>query len=454
MLELRAPAGHAPEVRWIAGWILGEVLGVPFTLAPGEGGAFVLRHGGRALTVAGDFFRRRAKTAPGTFPLPTLPLETWDLSGEGIGGLVEPALPVLFGAPGMRVDAAGDGHLALDVFGSAFFMLSRCEEVVLPERDEHDRFPSTACVAARGGFLHRPLADEYVEVLWAAMKRVWPSLERRPAASLTLVSHDVDRPGLFAFSPVRTAVGDLLRRRDPGTAFRRAWTRLRSRRRIHPADPFNTFEWIMDVSERHGLRSAFYFVCSRTDPRYDAEYEVGHPAIRRLLRRIHERGHEIGLHPSYDTYAAPGRIAEEAARLREVCGEEGIVQDGWGGRMHYLRWRTPATLYEWETAGMAYDSTLGYADRPGFRCGTCREYGAFDPVRRAALRLRIRPLVAMECTVMAERYMGLGCSPAARDEFLRLKRACRAVGGSFTLLWHNSELATEESRALYEEVLE
>lgn len=42
---------------------------------------------------------------------------------------------------------------------------------------------------------------------------------------------------------------------------------------------------------------------------------------------------------------------------------QGIQQAEWGGRMHYLRWKTPTTLYGWEQAGMTYDSTLSYATR-------------------------------------------------------------------------------------------
>ena len=29
--------------------------------------------------------------------------------------------------------------------------------------------------------------------------------------------------------------------------------------RIHRSDPYNTYDLIMDISERHGLVSAFYF---------------------------------------------------------------------------------------------------------------------------------------------------------------------------------------------------
>jgi peptidoglycan/xylan/chitin deacetylase (PgdA/CDA1 family) len=209
----------------------------------------------------------------------------------------------------------------------------------------------------------------------------------------------------------------------------------------------------MDESDRHGLTSAFYFICGRTAPGLDADYEPEHPVIRELMRRIHARGHEIGLHPSYNTYQHPEAIVAEARRLRAVTDQEGIHQAEWGGRMHFLRWEHPSTMNGWNQAGMDYDSTLSYADRPGFRCGTCFEYPAFDPVAQRALNLRIRPLIAMECTVMAPRYMGLGIGEAAFAKFKELKDACRAVGGCFTLLWHNSQFDSAEERALYRDVL-
>ncbi len=102
---------------------------------------------------------------------------------------------------------------------------------------------------------------------------------------------------------------------------------------------------------------------------------------------------------------------------------------------------------------MTYDSTLGYADLPGFRCGTCHEYQAYDPVLERSLDVRIRPLVAMECTVMAPRYMGLGTGRAASEKFMELGRACESVDGKFTLLWHNTELETDAGKELYRGVI-
>lgn len=224
---------------------------------------------------------------------------------------------------------------------------------------------------------------------------------------------------------------------------------MKTRTKFHHADTAKNFEWIMETLERLGLKSSFYFICGRTDPRRGADYKPVHPAIRSLMRRIHARGHEIGLHPSYGSYLSPSIIGKEAARLRRITADEGIVQDAWGGRMHYLRWNNPITLVAWEQAGMTYDSSLGYADRAGFRCGTSFEYPAFDPVQHRALHLRVRPLIAMECSVIEECYMGLGVTELAYEKFMQLKGFVMAVGGTFTLLWHNRRFYSHDERAQY-----
>lgn len=121
--------------------------------------------------------------------------------------------------------------------------------------------------------------------------------------------------------------------------------------------------------------------------------------------------------------------------------------------MHYLRWQQATTLQAWNDAGMAYDSTLGYADRPGFRCGTCFEYFGFVPETQKMLETRIRPLIAMECSVMDNAYLGLTNNQAAKDKFLELKINCFKLGGCFSMLWHNSYFANDINlKELYEHI--
>ena len=384
-----------------------------------------------------------------------LPCALWDASAEGWAAALQDPLP----APGVELlpvpliaETAEGWHFGYDILGLTYWMLTRQEEVGRMDLDMHGRFPATASHAYRHGYLERPIVDEWLHLLRQLIARTWPAVVLKSHEFNIKLSHDVDVPSRYGFASgkglLRVMAGDVLKRGDIKNALRAPWIRLNTQSTLHPGDPFNTFEWIMNLSDRQGLISAFYFICGRTS-RLDADYEPEHPAIRTLMRRIHERGHEIGLHPSYGTYQQPKLVKWEAERLRLILAQEDIRQNVLGGRMHYLRWEQPTTLRAWAEAGMDYDSTLSYADRPGFRCGTCFEYPAFDPVARQMIKLRVRPLIAMECSVIDSCYLGLGTGDAALDKFVQLKEACRSVWGCFTILWHNSSFIGENHKKIY-----
>jgi hypothetical protein len=48
----------------------------------------------------------------------------------------------------------------------------------------------------------------------------------------------------------------------------------------------------MDISEKHGLSSAFYFITAHSAGTLDGLYTMQHPEIRRLLRNIHAENFE------------------------------------------------------------------------------------------------------------------------------------------------------------------
>jgi len=102
------------------------------------------------------------------------------------------------------------------------------------------------------------------------------------------------------------------------------------------------------------------------------------------------------------------------------------------------------------SAGLKYDTSGSFADRPGFRYGTARPFPMWDWQANRPLALRQRPLILMECSVIADRYMGLGYSPEAWDVMTRLKERALMFGGDFTFLWHNSHLMNPEDWAFFE----
>jgi hypothetical protein len=456
MFQVRLPSHCRMEAEWICSVVFEEFLGLPFSMVPAPASAFTVQYANRTLTLPDVFFSQAVNAWLSPATIPKLPLAQWDVVSSGLDAvLVENTTPILFGSPGYVVDESGNFRLNLDILGSAFFMLSRYEEAVEPDRDYYDRFPATASIAYQAGFLDRPIVDEYVEILWAAMKRVWPNLERQTRQARTLVSCDVDNPYICISKSLPKTVkamgGDLLKRKSPATALQTLNQYLQVRRDDYSQDPYlKAIGWIMEANEQAGNRVAFYFISDHSHPTLDGCYIMDEPVIRNLIRRIHARGHEVGLHASYNTYRDAAQTVREADILRRVMEAEGVQQDEMGGRQHFLRWETPTTARNWEAAGMDYDSTLSYADRPGFRCGTCREYLMYDVVERRPLKLKQRPLIVMECSVIADRYLGLGYTNQALDLMLTLKRRALRYGGNFTLLWHNSHFNHPKDREFYQ----
>jgi hypothetical protein len=396
--------------------------------------------------------------------LPKSELLSWKLPIEllNIDNIAKRFIPIIYGDDPndskFYASSNNEIRLGLDIFGSIFFMLTRYEEYVKPDRDKFDRFPATASLAHQEGFLHRPIVNEYIEILWACMKKLWPGLKRKSRQFQMHVSHDVDNPYQFAFLGLdllsRNLIGDLVKRYNPRQAVTRGCSWVKVNKGNLAADPFNTFDWLMNISESHSLRSAFYFITDKTNCDKDGDYSIDHPLMQDLLKEIHQRGHEIGLHPSFNTYLDLAQTRKEFQKLKQICAEAGIEQETWGGRQHYLRWHNPITWRNWDGAGLYYDSTLTFPETAGFRCGTCYEFPVYDLVNRKALDLIERPLIVMECSVLADCYMAMANDLQKAFEYIiKLKDNCKEFRGSFTLLWHNNNFGKPELRELYQEIL-
>ena len=123
----------------------------------------------------------------------------------------------------------------IDIFASSFFMLSRWEEYLGMNNDGHGRFPGNQSLLGKNNLLHRPVVNEYVEMLWNMLvdlgykgKRVYKEFQ----LSLT---HDVDA---LTYSSYRTVLGDLIKRRSPLLAAKNLGY-------VWGKDPFDTYEYLM-----------------------------------------------------------------------------------------------------------------------------------------------------------------------------------------------------------------
>ncbi|MGI9501520.1 MAG: polysaccharide deacetylase family protein [Geminicoccaceae bacterium] len=461
MIIVEHPRDCAPETAYVLAVVFDVFFGIPYSTVPVDGDAFRLRADDDGVITLPSVFLKSLEQN-GRAVAGETALQHWDSRATGWDlALIDPVLPVPFGKPTFEVtDRRID--LGIDIFGAVFFMLSRHEEVGGERHDEHGRYPAKHSMAYRQGFLLRPIVDEYVEVLFSAMQHLWPRLERRARQASVMPTHDVDIPYLgLSLSNTRLLLqrcaGDLLKRRSPALAARTIRSSFSARAAAasngasdpFADDPFNVFDWFMELSEEAGVPSRFYFMTDHEpDDRYGGGYDIEAAHIKALITRLAARGHEIGIHPTGQSYRDREALLGQSAHFMRAFDACGLDQDIRGGRHHYLRWRMETTPRFWHDAGLDYDCTLGYADHVGFRCGTCHAFPLWDHERRERLDVVERPLIVMECTLLDDAYMG--CDPDVAAALVRqLQSATRTVKGEFVFLWHNSALTTSSDRALY-----
>jgi peptidoglycan/xylan/chitin deacetylase (PgdA/CDA1 family) len=464
MLTITINSNFKSEKYYILSVLLGEFLGLEYQVNITDTDQILISNGdSKQLSIFEHFFTVSKEQWLKQSSLPVQPLSLWNIKSAGLRATtVNDLIPVIYGGnpvePQFFEQSEDIIHLGLDIFGSSFFMLTRYEEVVKTDRDQIDRFPASASLAYQENFLDRPIVNEYLEILWSCLQWLWPSLQRKQHQFQTYVSHDLDEPFLYAGTGIPRLLqrcgGDIVRRRSIVEMGKTLHGWYQVNRGKPELDPYNTFDLIIDINEANNLNSAFYFITDHTAGSIDGFYHLDQPLIRELLRKIHDRGHEIGLHTSYNTYQDQAQTKKEFDRLQKACQEEGIQQEQWGGRQHCLRWQASTTFQNWEHAGLHYDSTLTYPEQIGFRCGTCYEYSVYDVLNSKHLHLQERPLTIMEVSVIREAYMGLDIKDGSALSAMKIiKERCRLFKGLFTLLWHNTGFLYPHHVELYRQIV-
>jgi hypothetical protein len=337
------------------------------------------------------------------------------------GFLPDSSVPVLYGID--KLETSGNEiRCGYDIFSCVFYMLTRWEEMVIKERDSLDRFPAQSSLAFKNGFLQRPVVNEWIAMLQKMLLHLFPSLTFKPSQSFHInFTHDID----FLNSPVslREFAKDVLKRRSIA-AFYRRFTYL-----MKGENPYDLFDYFMNISERNSSLSRFYFMTGHNLIGRDGENYNSTPFYQKTLRHIKERGHVIGFHPSLLTYKDPIRFSREKAQLEADTGQS-IIE----GRQHALRFEMPSTWQMWDHNGLLIDSTMGYSAHEGFRCGTGNLFTVFDVINRKPLRLKEMPLVIMDTTLHVNRKLSIEQSAEIITGYINKGRKYNMP---ITLLFHN-----------------
>lgn len=324
---------------------------------------------------------------------------------------------------------APDERVPGDVVASAFYLLARWDEYRVADRDRFGRLPfaRSAFAAIEGLDVEDPAVEGYLAALRTALGM--PA----PEGWTVFLTHDIDR----------------IRRRTP-----RGIARAVKRRGHHAVrdlaghDPWDNLPDLLETTWRRGLR-ATVFLIGRNRHRLDGTPRRTYERERRhLAAAVRAAGSEVALHGAFASSESEEALRDEVAVLRAEAG------DIHGVRFHYLRFRYHDTPLRVERAGLGYDASLGFSERPGFAAGYARPFRPWIVGEERAADITLVPLAVMDTTLHS--HLGLTAGEA-RGRALSVLDAVRRHGGAAALLWHNTYLADERAPGydrLWEDLLD
>ncbi len=417
----------APRLNYIAGIIMGDILGLHWEYVTDK------RKLGKHPVI-----NYSSENIPDSFRIePDSLLFETDITKQEIVTGNWKNLPVFFLTP-------DDSDLPFDIFAASFYMVSRYEEYLDIQRDEHGRFPASLSLACKNEFNDIPVVDLWAKEFAKTLLKKFPTLAYRRNEYKALLTVDIDVPFAYMGRSILRSVGgvlrDLVHKNENITD------------RYHviandKKDPYETFDYIIEKAQETQTETRFFFSVGEHSE-FDKNPSWKNTRYRELIKLITSK-YTPGLHPSYYAAENYSLLEKELAHLSKVTAKD-IVSS----RFHYLRLFIPVSYRRLLNAGIPEDFSMGWHDEPGFRAGIARPYFFYDILEDKQTTLTIVPFQVMDVTL----YQYKGFDPVkAKEVISKLINNTKKVGGLFVSIWHNTSLLEtsewQEWRNVFEAML-
>jgi hypothetical protein len=334
--------------------------------------------------------------------------------------------------------------LQFDFLAAIFLLVSRYEEYVLEPVlfDHHQRFPATASLASKFGFLRKPIVNQWVMGIGVHLKTLFPTLELTFPSYSFQPSFDIDMPWKYKNKGLLRMIGGLAKDILSGD-FSELKNRIKILRGVKP-DPDFTFDYIFDEHKRLNCPPIFFLLLGDYGE-FDKNPNETNKPFQDLIRFVSTH-YQVGLHPSYRSNFGLTILEKEKARFERMTNLPLEIS-----RQHFLKLRFPETYQNLLSIGITADYSMGYADDIGFRASIATPFRWFDLAKNEQTDLWIYPFQAMDVTL--KDYLKLTPNEAI-EQVNTLISETKAVGGTFTPLWHNSSFSDTEGWQGWREVYE
>jgi hypothetical protein len=318
-----------------------------------------------------------------------------------------------------------------DIFSAIFFLVTRYEEYLDFNPDDHGRFPATESVLFKNGVLELPLVNQWVKMLRIELETSFNI--KFPIQKFSYKSTiDIDQAWKYKNKGfIRNSLGAF---RD---IIKLNFSTLSERYAIlfkNKVDPYFNFNWQDFIHQKYNT-DVNYFILVGNYSKYDKNISVKNLEFRTLISQLGEKN-KVGIHPSYASNNSEAKLKNEFSRLNKL-----LVTNTSLSRQHYLIHSMPKTYQNLISIGIQEDHTMGYSTHLGFRAGIASPFFWFDLTNNKKTNLKLVPFCLMDITPM---YYRKETTEQAMISIKNLIQSVRDIDGQFVSLWHNDSLSESD----------
>lgn len=336
----------------------------------------------------------------------------------------------------------GKVYVNLDVIAPSFYYLSGWQEFNSPHRDSIGRFPYDVSIQKKLDNAEIPVVNYYFDILKTAIERAL-NIELKVGLwngkdSAVFLSHDIDKVN----SGWMEGGFSELKKLKPLSALK-----VVSKKGMG-TDVWYNFQEIAKLEAKYNAASAFFFLPEQGKYKgvENADYEFSDPAIQEPILDLEKRGWKVGIHGSYGTAFEGGKLDRELSKFPKRPTSN---------RFHFLSWEQRLTPQILESAGIKFDSTLGFSEHFGYRNGICHPFNLYDLQNDKMLEVIEYPLHMMDTTFQHKKYLNVKKEQVV-SVFDKLHFEAKKFNGFTSVLWHNnffSEYKYKGWKEVYEDIL-
>ena len=330
--------------------------------------------------------------------------------------------------------------IPFDLFGAAFWLITRYEEYLPHKTDSFNRFHYNTSVAYQYSFIDFPLVNHWLNELSVLIKKNFQEINLKKRDYNFISTIDIDNAYKYKYKGfVRSLAGYISDLKSGKLKNVKARTQILF---SNKTDPFDSYEFLLQKNSEYNIKSIYFFLLGDYG-KNDKNHSANNINFQSLIKHIADYA-LIGIHPSFGSTNKLQQLKIEVSRLAGITHKQ-ITKS----RQHFSILKFPDTYRSLIQSGLTDDFSMGYTNINGFRASYCYPFKWYSLEDEFSTSLIIHPFCISANTLD---YLEIKENKLFMDSANLMIKRVKEFGGELIAIFHNDAF-TQKMKENYTQFL-